>query len=168
MRKLDRMRAKMEAAGVMAQDDDPEHLLEALISAWEELHRERRASRGAAMIGDERLRQVYEEGWTPEHDDQHTHGEMASAAAAYALAAARRLPVVTTSGTGGDNGGRGDLVVMRQAVPPFWPWEAESYKPGDHLRDLVKAGALIAAEIDRLHRAASTAPSTSRNGETGV
>jgi hypothetical protein len=37
-----------------------------------------------------------------------------------------------------------------------WPWEPEWDKrgSGDRMRDLVKAGALIAAEIDRLQRSA--------------
>ncbi|HHG5409119.1 TPA: hypothetical protein ACPWMT_005896, partial [Pseudomonas aeruginosa] len=34
----------------------------------------------------ERRRQVEAEGWTPEHDDGHSHGQMARAAACYALA----------------------------------------------------------------------------------
>jgi hypothetical protein len=34
-----------------------------------------------------------------------------------------------------------------------WPWDAEWWKPSpDSVRNLVKAGALIAAEIDRLQR----------------
>jgi hypothetical protein len=38
--------------------------------------------------------------------------------------------------------------------PPGWPWGTSWFKPsGDDIRDLVKAGALIAAEIDRLQRA---------------
>ena len=34
----------------------------------------------------------------------------------------------------------------------LWPWAPECFKPGDHKRNLVKAGALIAAELDRLLR----------------
>lgn len=34
----------------------------------------------------ERRRQVEAEGWTPEHDDEHSHGQIARAAACYALA----------------------------------------------------------------------------------
>ena len=39
--------------------------------------------------------------------------------------------------------------------PPIdWPWEDNAWKPsGDPVWNLVKAGALIAAEIDRLARA---------------
>jgi hypothetical protein len=37
----------------------------------------------------------------------------------------------------------------------FWPWDQDWWKPSpDPIRNLVKAGALIAAEIDRLQRLA--------------
>jgi hypothetical protein len=39
----------------------------------------------------ERQRQISEEGWTPEHDDQHDGGEMAAAAGTYALGAPEDL-----------------------------------------------------------------------------
>ena len=36
---------------------------------------------------------------------------------------------------------------------PTWPWEPASFKPQDgQIRNLVKSGALIAAEIERLQR----------------
>lgn len=91
---------------------------------------------GVDLIAAERERQVAAEGWTPEHDDTHTHHELARAGAAYAL-----------------YGGFGKMPVdVRDLV---WPWEPESFKPSrDRLRDLAKAGALIAAEIDRLQRRA--------------
>lgn len=34
----------------------------------------------------------------------------------------------------------------------LWPWGTQSFKPTNSIRDLTKAGALIAAEIDRLQR----------------
>ena len=39
----------------------------------------------------------------------------------------------------------------------FWPWAAEWWKPGLRRRNLVKAGALILAELERLDRAAERA-----------
>lgn len=87
---------------------------------------------GAELIAAERQRQVSEEGWTPDHDATHTAGELAMAAACYAW-----------YGTGG---GR---PVAR------WPWDERWWKPeGGPVRNLVKAGALIAAELDRLLAAA--------------
>lgn len=86
----------------------------------------------------ERRRQVDVEGWAPEHDDEHSDGSMAKAAACYALQAA---------GVNGD-----DPAQLR-----FWPWGDEWWRPGDARRNLVKAGALILAEIERLDRAAKQA-----------
>lgn len=88
---------------------------------------------GVDLIRFERQRQINKEGWTPEHDAQHTDRSLAYAAACYA----------THSHGVGFN-----------SVPVVWPWECESWKPSDDpIRNLVKAGALIAAEIDRLQAA---------------
>lgn len=75
----------------------------------------------------ERSRQIEEEGYTPEHDDDHVYGELGDAAAALAA---------------GDH--------------RYWPDGWGKFKPDDcYRRDLVKAGALIIAEIERLNRAAA-------------
>ena len=90
-------------------------------------------------IYDERRRQIDAEGWTPEHDDQHHNGSMARAAAAYA---------VHTS--------LSDEVYQSGHInPAFWPWAEKWWKPTNRRRDLVKAGALIIAEIERLDRLAA-------------
>lgn len=90
---------------------------------------------GAELIAAERQRQVTEEGWTPEHDAEHLGDTLALAAACYALPESNR-----------GNWVRYDL----------WPWEERYWKPSpeDRVRELVKAGALIAAAIDRLRAAA--------------
>jgi hypothetical protein len=85
---------------------------------------------GIDLIADERLRQVSQEGWTPEHDDEHDGSELADAAAAYALQASGEFSLASR----------------------HWPFD-DGWKPSsDPIRNLVKAGALIAAEIDRLQR----------------
>jgi hypothetical protein len=89
----------------------------------------------------ERLRQVEAEGWTPEHDDRHPDGQIALAAAAYAYGS--QYP---------------DDIRARGGRPAWWPWDLRWWKPTDRRRDLVKAGALILAEIERLDRAAAAAP----------
>jgi hypothetical protein len=89
----------------------------------------------------ERARQVSAEGWTPEHDDEHSRGEMAAAAACYCV---------------GDADPRAD-------VPTLWPWAPEWWKPGTERRMLVKAGALILAELERLDRAAASAVGQTAN-----
>ncbi|MFU3267071.1 hypothetical protein ACM7LV_20210 [Pseudomonas aeruginosa] len=85
----------------------------------------------------ERRRQITAEGWTPEHDDAHSHGEMARAAACYALA-----------GSSAPNDGTAALLVSLA-----WPWDEQWWKPSTARRDLVKACALALAEIERLDRA---------------
>lgn len=91
---------------------------------------------GSALIARERERQVTKEGWTPEHDDAHDRRELASAAYCYIKL------------------GGGSSTEPPTAVPWEWPFEDEAWKPSKAaVRNLVKAGALIAAEIDRLNRA---------------
>jgi hypothetical protein len=46
---------------------------------------------------------------------------------------------------------RDPLTIMAE----LWPWDESWWKPGDRIRELAKAGALIAAEIDRLNRIAA-------------
>lgn len=87
-------------------------------------------------VAAERQRQIEQEGWTPSHDDEHSYGEMADAGACYAL-------------LGGGNAPWRHSVVRRA-----WPWTWEWLKPKDHRRNLIRAAALIVAEIERLDRAA--------------
>jgi hypothetical protein len=88
---------------------------------------------GVEMIAAERQRQVTREGWTPEHDDSHTRSEMVVAACRYALHDASKPTAL-------------------RAVARVWRWSSCWWKPKDRIRNLVRAGALIAAEIDRLSR----------------
>lgn len=88
----------------------------------------------------ERLRQVEAEGWMPEHDDAHSHGQMARAAACYALA-----------GSSAPSDGTAALLVSLA-----WLWDEQWWKPSTARRDMVKACALGLAEIERLDRAAAT------------
>lgn len=109
---------------------------------------------GVDLIARERARQVSEEGYSAKHDDEHDGGQLAMAAACYASAAACERIYTRrdhANGTSYDD--------------PF-PWRGHDSRPrkGNVLmvddvpddvaiRLLVKAGALIAAEIDRLQRA---------------
>jgi hypothetical protein len=90
-------------------------------------------------IAAERRRQVEQEGWTPEHDDEHVSGELVKAAIGYAS------DVIRTDE---------QRLLTVSFAPPIWPWDAAWWKPSTRRRDLVKAGALIVAEIERLDRAA--------------
>ncbi len=112
-------------------------------------------------IAAERRRQVESEGWTPEHDDKYSCGELARAAACYALQAAQRSDETPYE----DSAGRKRWWRTGFAIKRFWPWGWGWWKPLDRQRDLEKAGALIAAELDRLIRAA--APVKQEGGEHG-
>jgi hypothetical protein len=109
---------------------------------------------GIELIAAERARQVAVEGWTTEHDDQHEDGELALAAACYASPELRSVRMAEgTLRAYGEN--------YYFASDP-WPWDKKFDKRAKHsrLKQLTIAGALIAAEIDRLQRKtpASTQP----------
>jgi len=94
---------------------------------------------GIERIAAERKRQIEKEGWTSEHDEQHREEELALAAACYALPYTIRHDEV-------------GYFSWSKLLTKLWPWHMSWYKP-DHdnrIRELEKAGALIAAEIDRL------------------
>lgn len=110
---------------------------------------------GVTLIKQERLRQIEEEGWLPDHDDRHINGELAQAAACYAASEPVFIHREAESHFfAGNMGDRGDRQLLPAGYYPAWPWDQEWYKPtpNDRVRQLVKAGALIAAEIDRLLR----------------
>ena len=93
---------------------------------------------GIELIAEERQRQIVQEGWTKEHDAKHCNGELAMAAVSYAIEPHQRphySPDV-------------------DAPPYTWPFHKSCWKPTPYnrIKELVKAGALIAAEIDRLQR----------------
>lgn len=102
---------------------------------------------GAEMIAAERQRQIESEGWTPEHDEQHTDAELATAGVGYAMFAVELLVMANE----GDE--MPSEAFDRPPSETHWPWHPDWWKPStDPVRNLVKAGALIAAEIDRLQR----------------
>lgn len=94
----------------------------------------------------ERQRQITAEDWAPELDDKYTYGELASAAASYAQCAG-----LQGEGTTNEN-------AFKTPYVENWPWSENWWKPSpDPRRNLVKAGALILADIERLDRAAIAA-----------
>ena len=109
---------------------------------------------GAERLAEERARQVAKKGWTAEHDDQHDDGQLALAAVCYAASAACEHVYV-----------KHEYAASISIADP-WPWPGQycDARPYDGnvlkeptkeeaIRLLEKAGALIAAEIDRLLRA---------------
>ncbi|WP_251477726.1 hypothetical protein [Stenotrophomonas lactitubi] len=92
---------------------------------------------GVKAIAAERERQLHAEGFTRDSDRQYQRGELAKAATAYVQLAAMDLAA----------GGTRDHIAWHGPAA-VWPWEPEWWKPVDARRDLVRAGALIAAQID--------------------
>lgn len=85
-------------------------------------------------IAAERQRQIDAEGWSHEHDDAHPHGDLALAAMAYAAPDYWRQ------------------WSAKRGIQ-LWPWEQSVWKPKDRRRNLIRAAALLVAEIERLDRA---------------
>lgn len=114
-----------------------------------------KTTRGAQIIAAERQRQVDREGWDASHDDAHQSGELAAAAICYAkagIAAAKGETMFQTFGMWEDGACTDD---WQYHTPPEWPndWLWDYWKPvEDPIKNLRRAGALIAAEIDRLLR----------------
>jgi hypothetical protein len=104
-----------------------------------ELLRDAGCSPALLDVARERLRQVTAEGWTPEHDDQHTDMDLSAAAGCYAMHV---------------SGGLGMHDYGANEVPNQWPFEPAAWKPKDERRDLIRAAALILAEIERIDRLA--------------
>lgn len=94
---------------------------------------------GVKAIAAERERQLQAEGFTRDSDRQYQRGELAKAATAYVQLAAMDLAA----------GGTRDHIAWHGPAA-VWPWAPEWWKPVDARRDLVRAGALIAAQIDLL------------------
>lgn len=96
----------------------------------------------------ERRRQMTVEGWTPEHDDNHKDGSLALAAACYASMAAAYF----------ETGAKVKDEDYAHIQCGFnWPrsWSRKYWKPKNARRDLVRAAAMIIAEIERIDRAAT-------------
>lgn len=114
---------------------------------------------GVDRIATERQRQIEKEDWTPEHDDEHDDGSLALAAVCYAAPTTLLVPY------GGHS--------YRDPWPESWDdyWDKrtqygssrstpsdgvlpdpQTYTDQERIDLLTKAGALIAAEIDRLLR----------------
>lgn len=118
--------------GVNDQIKETRDLLEAQSPTW---------STAARDLLAERRRQVREEGYTLERDNQYTEGQLAQAASAYAFWADPR-------------GARQDdhIDYLNSTLKGLWPWAKEYWKPTTQRLMLIKAGALILAEIERLDR----------------
>lgn len=121
---------------------------------------------GSELIAKERQRQIDEEAWDFSHDDEHKKGELADAAICYLMDGPRHIHWHSSRVEA-----IADVEIKRTWL---WPWGGRWWKPeskvrietimaaesgqifdeliDERIRDLTKAGALAAAEIDRLQR----------------
>ena len=98
---------------------------------------------GVELIAAERARQVENEGWTPEHDDEHNTFELSQAASCYAMHVSNRAWIVAEGNLEG---------YQKESADFSWPWDDKWWKPKTPRQDLVRAAALLLAEIERLDR----------------
>ena len=105
-----------------------------------------------ADILDERVRQIMMERHDIAKDDRYVDGELSLAAACYVTESYR-------------NGHISDLknALLTGFSGQIWPWSGRWWNPGDRRRNLVRATALIVADIERLDRA-STSDATQAQG----
>lgn len=91
---------------------------------------------GCGLIAKERDRQINELGYNVKHDELYSNNELALAAASYALKDELQTEWQRNSIRHRSN---------------LWPWDKKYWKPtpNDRIKELTKAGALIAAQIDR-------------------
>lgn len=98
---------------------------------------------GIDVITQERNEQLNEHSYDPSHDDIHRKGEMMKAAECYLVLAEHQVNQRTAF-----------AAKMMDEVPKNWPWEPMDWHPSIIVKNnLRKAGALIAAEWDRVDRA---------------
>ena len=89
------------------------------------------------LVVAERARQIDVEGFSPAHDDRYRNDELATAAACYAL------PISISD----------KEVWGTSLIDLMWPLEADWWKPEQsRIRNMVKAAALLIAEIERIQR----------------
>lgn len=102
------------------------------------------------LVAKERTRQIVEKGYTAKHDDEHTDGSIADAAACYAHSKEHIFEFNSYNG-------------VHTPFVNVWPWDFKYFKKDDHDRkqQLIIAAAFINAEYDRIVRAEQK-----QNGET--
>lgn len=81
----------------------------------------------------ERRRQVEQEGFSAAADDGYKENELVQAAISYLIA-------------NDASAEQGTHILF------YWPWSLDWWKPTDRRRDLIKAAALILAELERMDR----------------
>ena len=115
----------------------------------EQAKKRRRSVKAIEDVIAERERQINVEAWTPDHDDVHVNDELSALACAYAMPPGAREWSAESTGYGN--------TLCEAIVPNGW-----EFKPADRRQELVKAGALIIAEIERMDRATAAAAAAAK------
>jgi hypothetical protein len=101
------------------------------------------ATPGLRDVIAERQRQIHGEGWSSEHDDAHRASELARAAMALIACSFGLVPTATQ----------------------WWPFDPTALRAKGARRDLVRAAALLIAEIERLDRRPPVDGAPGRDGD---
>lgn len=110
---------------------------------------------GLELISEEYYREDREKRWDASWNDRHTKGELAMAAACYAIPPLYREEMPVKMGAFDEGWVSCSLGEAEFFIPErLWPWTPIDWKPTPHnrRRELAKAGAFIAAELERLDR----------------
>jgi hypothetical protein len=117
-----------------------------IAAKWEVWQAAKAVPEGFAFkdVMDERQRQINQEFYSTENDDEYKQNELSRAAVCYAENVVRRGWVF--------NSHFGSNVYQEEEAPDLWPWDIDFWKPKNPRRDLVRAAALLIAEIERIDR----------------
>ena len=102
--------------------------------------------KGIELIAEERQRQIDVEGYSAQHDSQHNASELIYAAIAYVESAKVGVNCAEMGNTN-----KHEIMRRKTEMGRYYPF-GWNFKPTTDIRDLIKAGALIAAAIDRLQK----------------
>lgn len=100
-------------------------------------------SQAMVDVFNERQRQIETEGYSTAMDDSYKGNELVRASAGY---------VDHVVGRSWTYNKEMPEVYQNEEVPEFWPWDDSFWKPKSPRNDLVRAAALLIAEIERIDR----------------
>ncbi len=148
MNRLNKRVAELEARTYIPQplNIENEYQNHEYVAGWNDCRNAASVRQQTPAVCDviaERFRQQSVEGWTPEHDDQYGKSQLLWASSCYLL----------------------NTIQPFNRIPMDWPWDSSWWKPTNSRRDLVKAGALILAEIERIDRALATQLTSAREND---
>lgn len=97
------------------------------------------------LIADERRRQIFDLGKDANHDADQDRGQLLEAGLCYMAIALARIAQASEE-------------QVKEFIDKSWPWEGKRPEMIDAAANLTKAGALLAAELDRLIFAGKVIP----------